>query len=65
MIQIVNKNDEIPANEKYLSLAASLIDGNKTIDDLVKRRIIYKKDAIDAFVFKTKAGSELKAENIL
>lgn len=62
VIQIVNKNDEIPANEKYLSLAASLIDGNKTIDDLVKRRIIYKKDAIDAFVFKTKAGSELKAE---
>lgn len=59
---IVNKKEELPANEKYLSLAATLIDGNETIKELSERQLIYKKSAIDAFVFKTRAGSELKAE---
>lgn len=62
VILIVNKNDEIPANEKYLSLAASLPDVAVTINELVNRQIIYKKSSIGAYVFKTKAGSELKAE---
>lgn len=59
---IVNKGDEIPATENYLALGASLIDGNKTISELSERQLIYKKSSINAFVFKTRAGSELKAE---
>lgn len=59
---IINKEDELPANDKYLSLAVSLIDSNKTIDELVKNQIIYKKGSSGTYVFKTRAGSELKAE---
>lgn len=62
LVSIVNKNEEILANEKNLSLAASLIDGNTTINSLINKNLIYKKSSIGAFVFKTKAGSELKAE---
>jgi hypothetical protein len=62
LISIVNKPEEILANEKNLSLAASLIDGNATIATLSSKQLIYKKSSIGAFVFKTRAGSELKAE---
>lgn len=59
---IVNKGEELPATEKYLSLAAALIDGNTTIKSLSQKKLIYKKSSIGAYVFKTRAGSELKAE---
>ena len=62
LIQIVNKGDELPANEKYLNLAAALIDGNETLNALIEKQLIYKKSSIGAYVFKTRAGSELKAE---
>lgn len=62
LISIVNKPEEILADEKFLSMAASLIDGNATIINLVTKQIIYKKSSLGAFVFKTRAGSELKAE---
>ena len=62
LIQIVNKPEELSADEKYLSLAALLVDGNSTISELVDRQLIYKKSSIGAYVFKTRAGSELKAE---
>lgn len=62
LILIVNKPEEILANEKFLSMAASLIDGNATIISLYNKQLIYKKSSLGAFVFKTRAGSELKAE---
>lgn len=62
LIQIVNKGDELPANEKYIALAAVLIDGNETLNSLIEKKLIYKKSSIGAYVFKTRAGSELKAE---
>ena len=62
LMLIVNKGEEIPATEKNLSLAAALIDGNETIKALSERKLIYKKSSIGAYVFKTRAGSELKAE---
>lgn len=62
LIAIVNKPEEIAADEKFLSLAASLIDGNTTIANLISRQLIYKKSSTGAYVFKTKAGSELKLE---
>lgn len=62
LISIVNKPEEISADEKTLALAASLIDGNATITDLIAKQLIYKKSSTGAFVFKTRAGSELKGE---
>jgi hypothetical protein len=62
LISIVNKPEEILADEKNLSLAASSIDGNASIATLISKQLIYKKGSIGAFVFKTRAGSELKAE---
>ena len=59
---IVNKDDELPANEKYLSLSVALADPSTTIDELVKKQVIYKKGSSGTYVFKTRAGSELKAE---
>ena len=62
LINIVNKGEECPASEKYLSLAGLLTDVNSTISELMEEQLIYKKSSIGAFVFKTRAGSELKAE---
>ncbi len=62
LIQIVNKGEEIPANEAYLTLSASLVDSGETLKALTDKMLIYKKSSIGAYVFKTRAGSELKAE---
>lgn len=62
LISIVNKPEEILADDRFLTMAASLIDGNATITDLIAKQLIYKKSSLGAFVFKTRAGSELKGE---
>lgn len=62
IIQIVNKEDEILSNEKYLSLAVSLQEGNSVFEILVNRQIIYKRGSNGAYVFKTNAGAELRTE---
>ncbi len=59
---IVNKDEEIPADEKYLPLSIGIDEGGQVIDELVQREIIYKKAATNTYVFKTKAGSALKTE---
>lgn len=62
LLLIVNKVDEMPANEKILSLASNVDCAVDVIDRLVDKQIIYNKSSIDSFVFKTRAGVELKAE---
>ena len=62
IVLIVNKEDEIPADEKYLSLCTEVEDSSLAIAELVKSGLIYKKGSTGTFVFKTRAGSELKAE---
>ena len=62
IIQIVNKEDEIIANEKYISLAVDCGDVADLVDALVARQVIYVKGSTGALVFKTKAGTELRAE---
>lgn len=62
IIQIVNKEDEIIANEKYISLAVDCGDAADLVDALVARQVIYVKGSTGALVFKTKAGTELRAE---
>lgn len=62
IISIVNKEEEIPADDKYLPLATNVDDANEVICRLVENNIIYKKRANGAYIFKTKAGSVLKRE---
>ncbi len=62
LIQIVNKVDEIPATETNLALGANLINGNETAISLSEKRLIYLKSSLGAYVFKTKAGTELRTE---
>lgn len=62
IVLIVNKEDEIPANEKYLTLTTKVDDINLILDNLKKRNLIYKKGSTASFVFKTRAGIELKSE---
>ncbi len=64
IVLIVNKEDEIPASNKYLSLCVRGIaaDPVEAISELSKLDFIYKKSATGSYVFKTRAGSELKAE---
>ena len=62
VLLIINKEEELPSNEKYISLAVSIADSNDAIKGLVDRNIIYKKASSETYVFKTRAGSELKAE---
>lgn len=59
---IVNKDEEIPADEKYLPLSIGIDDGGQVIDELVQNEIIYKKASTNTYVFKTRAGSALKTE---
>ena len=62
VIHIVNKEDEVPTTEKYLSLCVDVSDCSQELYDLVANQFIYKKNSNDTFVFKTKAGAELKTE---
>lgn len=62
IVLIVNKEDEIPADDKYLSLCINAGDCTQAISELVENQLIYKKSATGSYVFKTRAGSELKSE---
>lgn len=62
IVLIVNKEDEIPATSKYLKLCVHTDDADQAINELKEKEFIYKKGSTDTFLFKTRAGSELKAE---
>lgn len=62
IINIVNKPDEVIANEKYIELASGVDDVSKTLGKLEKDGYIYKKGSTQCYVFKTRATSELKTE---
>lgn len=62
IVLIVNKEDEIPATGKYLRLCVNVGDSAQTINELEKNELIYVKSATGCFVFKTRAGSELRSE---
>ena len=58
----VNKEDEISAEEKYIKLSAEISDCALALNSLVEKKLIYRKSATGYYVFKTRAGSELKSE---
>lgn len=62
IILIVNKEDELPGNDLCLKKCASFDAYNQAVEELVKAQYIYKKSSTGAYVFKTRAGVELKSE---
>lgn len=62
IVLIINKEDELPASNNNLKLCVSAGDGSQAIDELVQNEFIYQKSSTGNYVFKTKAGSELKSE---
>ncbi len=61
-VLIVNKEDELPAIDKYIELCANVSDFPQVIASLQREQIVYKKGSTGAYAFKTRAGSELKTE---
>ncbi len=62
VINIVNKPDELPADEQDLYIAAGVPDPEATLVGLCAKDLIYKKGSNNCYVFKTRATSELKTE---
>jgi len=59
---IVNKDEEMPADENFIALATCLPNAREIIEQLVVAQVIYKKGSTNNLVFKTRAGSALKTE---
>lgn len=62
IINIVNKRDELPANNENLRLASGVPDIEGTLNGLETDGLIYKKGSTNSYAFKTRATSELKTE---
>ena len=62
VILIANKEEEMPANKKVLSLSVDISDPERTICSLLDNKILYQRGSTGSFAFKTRAGSTLKAE---
>ena len=62
VILAVNKEDEIAAEDGFIRLCAETADCVLALNSLAERKLIYKKSATGTYVFKTRAGSELKSE---
>lgn len=62
IINIVNKPDELAADEQGLYIASGVPDPEATLMGLCAKGLIYKKGSNNCYVFKTRATSELKTE---
>ncbi len=59
---IVNKNEELPVNDEFLKLSVDVSDYNSAINELLNKKVIYKRGIDGSYAFKTRAGSTLKKE---
>lgn len=59
---IVNRDEEMPADENILGLATGISNAGEVIEELTVSQVVYKKGSTNNFVFKTRAGSALKTE---
>ncbi len=59
---IINKEEEMPAIDEYLGLSVAVDWPQDIINSLLEKNILYRKAATNCLVFKTRAGSALKAE---
>ncbi len=59
---IVNKDEEMPAEENILALATGISNAGVVIEELLMSQVVYRKGSTNNLVFKTRAGSALKTE---
>lgn len=59
---IVNKDEEMPAEERILALATGISNAEMVIEELLASQVVYRKGSTNNLVFKTRAGSALKTE---
>lgn len=62
IILIVNKDEEMPADENIIALATGITNAAGVIEELLVSQIVYRKGSTNNLVFKTRAGSALKTE---
>ena len=62
LILMIDKVDELPANSDNLLLENGDYDLSGALNDLINKKIIYKKGSTGTYEFKTRAGSALKEE---
>lgn len=62
VILIVNRSEEVPANDSIIGLAANIEDCQDVLTQLENKDIVTKKASTACYVFKTRAGSALKNE---
>lgn len=59
---IVNKDEEMPAEESILALATGISNAGMVVEELLASQVVYRKGSTNNLVFKTRAGSALKTE---
>ncbi len=59
---IVNKDEEMPADDYILALATGISNAREIVEELIASQLVYKKGSTNNLVFKTRAGSALKTE---
>ena len=59
---IVGKEEEMPANRRFIEMAAGISTGSEIISELEEKQLIYCKASTNGYAFKTRAGSALKNE---
>lgn len=62
LILIANKNEELPALEEFVNMAAMSEGSDGVVTELINTGLIYKKGSNNCLAFKTRAGSELRTE---
>ncbi len=60
LINIINKEDELPAEENTIKLATNIENASDILTELRKRDLLYRKESTGCYRFKTRAGVELK-----
>ena len=62
VIRIVNKEEEVAADENSVALAVQEEDVFESIEALLERKVLYRRGADGTLAFKTRAGIELKKQ---
>ncbi len=62
IINIVNKPDDMFASMETIRLSSNISNTEEILDELERRKVLYKNTSTNGYKFKTRAGSELKKE---
>jgi len=62
LINIINKNDELPAKIDILRKASGIHDIEVIANQLIQNQLLYIKGSTDCYVFKSSVGADLKNE---